>query len=176
MAHNVLVSVIGPDRVGLVSALTGRLYEVGADLGDVSFAVLGTGCEFTGIVELPDDLSCEQVSGDLAQLPALADTEISVTEYRLPTVHGEAGHVSHHISVAGGDRPGLVARLTEVFVEFSANIVRMNSQRVPGSGSDRYVTDYYVAIPPVATDRCLAAVANTARQLHVECSWQRVDD
>jgi glycine cleavage system transcriptional repressor len=172
MTHNALVSVVGPDRVGLVSALTGRLFEIGANLGDTTFAVLGAGCEFTGIVELPDEMTCEQAEKDLGGLPALAGTEISVSSYTLPPVHEEAGQVSHHIRVSGGDKPGLVARLTEVFVDFSANIVRMNSERVPGSAGDIYVTDYYVAIPQAATDRCLAAVANTARQLHVECSWQ----
>ena len=59
MSTTVLVSIIGPDRVGLVSAVTSRLFDLGADLGDTSFAVLGGGAEFTAICEFPGGMELE---------------------------------------------------------------------------------------------------------------------
>ena len=47
----VLVSVFCPDRTGLIAAIAGRLFDLGANLGDTSFTVLGGRC---GIhVDLP---------------------------------------------------------------------------------------------------------------------------
>ena len=39
----VLITIFCHDRTGLVSAITGRLFEIGANLGDTSFAMLGGG-------------------------------------------------------------------------------------------------------------------------------------
>ena len=38
-----LVSILGPDRIGLVAAIADHLYATGINLRDVSFAALGTG-------------------------------------------------------------------------------------------------------------------------------------
>lgn len=43
------VSMTGPDRVGLISAVTARLFDLGANLADTNFAVLGTGFEFNAV-------------------------------------------------------------------------------------------------------------------------------
>src|SRR5262245_7561107 len=47
MAKSALVSVICEDRTGLIAAITGRMFDLGINLGDTTFAVLGTGAEFT---------------------------------------------------------------------------------------------------------------------------------
>ena len=72
------------------------------------------------------------------------------------------------------DQPGLVARVSEAFVEFGANIVRLNSERVRGGRKTLYVTNFDVAIPSDRAQACLAAVANTAAQLQLDCTWEVV--
>ena len=74
MSHTALVSIIGPDRVGLVSAITGRLFDLGADLGDTSFAVLGGGAEFTAICEFSDPMELETLQSELEALPEVEDS------------------------------------------------------------------------------------------------------
>ncbi len=174
MSHTVLISVLGSDKVGLVAALTGRLYDMGANLGDTSFAVLGTGFEFTSVVELPSDVTADHAAADLAAVPLLNGADITVREFHHQTTHDDSGRVTHRIRVEGGDQPGLVARLSEVFIEFGANIVRMNSEKVPGSHGDRYVTIYNVSIPDGAVNKCLATVDNTAQQMQMGCDWVSV--
>ena len=39
--------ILAPDRVGLVSEVADHLFEACVNLGDTTFAVLGTGAEFT---------------------------------------------------------------------------------------------------------------------------------
>jgi len=70
------------------------------------------------------------------------------------------------ILTAGGDRPGLIARLSEVFGSFKANIVRLDAQRVPEQGL--YVPPLAVAIPE-RDEACLNTVANTAGELNLSC-------
>lgn len=163
----VLISIFCPDRTGLVAAITGHLFDIGANLGDTSFSMLGTGAEFTSVCDLPADISAAEAESGLAALPELQRARVSVRPFELDAAHGPAGRITHRIVVSGGDRPGLVARLSEVFGQFSANIVRMDAQRVPEQGL--YATRFAVAIPPERADACLATVANTAGELHLSC-------
>jgi glycine cleavage system transcriptional repressor len=169
-----LISITCPDRVGLVSAVSGRLFELGANLGDTTFAVLGGGAEFTSVVELPEDMELEAADAELRALPELEAADISVTRFALPPVHGPLGRVTHKITVTGGDRPGLIARLSEVFVQFGANIVRLNAERIdaPGGGS-QYAVIFAVFLPEGSAQSCLATVANTAGSLALSCQWEK---
>jgi glycine cleavage system transcriptional repressor len=162
----VLISVFGPDRTGLVAAITGRLFELGADLGDTSFAMLGTGAEFTSVCDLPAGLQPLEVEGDLAAMPELSGATVTVRPFGLEPQHGPTGRITHRVVVSGGDRPGLIARLSEVFGEFKANIVRLDAQRLPEQGL--YVTRFAVSIPD-RVDACLNTVANTAGELNLSC-------
>jgi glycine cleavage system transcriptional repressor len=162
----VLITVFCPDRTGLVSAIAGRLFEIGANLGDTSFAMLGGGAEFTSVCEIPADSAAAEVEAGLAALPELAGARISVRPFELDAAHGPQGRITHRIVVSGGDRPGLVARLSEVFGQFKANIVRMDAQRIPEQGL--YVTRFAVSLTERA-EACLATVANTAGELNLAC-------
>ena len=167
----VLISVFCPDRTGLVAAIAGRLFDVGANLGDSSFAMLGGGAEFSSVCEIPPDLTPAEVEAELTALPVLAGAQISVRAFELEAAHGPLGRITHRVIVSGGDRPGLVARLSEVFGEFQANIVRMDAQRVPEQGV--YVTRFSVSIPN-RVDACLSTIANTAGELNLSCHVEEV--
>jgi glycine cleavage system transcriptional repressor len=172
---SVLVSVFCPDRTGLVASITGRLFELGANLGDVDFSVLGSGAEFTAICRTPDHLQPEMLRQDLAGLPELSSATVSVTGFALDPLHGPNAQVTHVVSVGGGDRPGLIARLSEVFAQFNANIVHMNAQTVPEVGGSRYVIRFAVCIPPAGATACLNTIANTAGELGLSCAWEEND-
>jgi len=168
-----LISIFCPDRTGLVAAIAGRLFDLGADLGDTSFAVLGAGAEFTTVCELPGGTDPAEIEADLKRLPALADANVTVRPFRLDPVHGPTGRVTHRVSVSGADRPGLIARLCEAFVEFRANIVRLSSERAPGPRGGQYVVQFAVSIPPESASACLATVSNTAQGLQLTCHWEK---
>lgn len=167
----VLISISCPDRPGLVAAITGRLFDLGVNLGDTSFAMLGTGAEFTSVCEMPLALDMAEMHQELARLPELAGARIAIRPFELEADHGDLGRITHRITVSGGDRPGLVARLSEVFGQFRANIVRMDAQRVPEQ--DLYVTRFSVCIPARA-EACLATITNTAGELHLTCHTETV--
>lgn len=172
MARTYLVSIACDDRTGLIAAITGRLFDLGGNLGDTSFAVLGAGAEFTSLVDLPDHLDAASVRAELAALPETKGGTIEVAVYDKPTRHGPLGEVTHIVTVAGGDQPGLIARIAEVFGEFGANVLNMDA----GLESGAYTMRFAVAIPPAAADKCLATVANTAEGMNLACRWRAAAD
>lgn len=172
MTAHLLVTFFCPDRTGLVSGVTGALFDLGANLGDTTFAVLGGGAEFTTICSLPDDVTADHVTDRLRALPELAEAELTVEPFTLSPEQGPTGDVTHRIVLIGGDQPGLIARLSEVFVQFGANIVRIEARRVPDAPGHRYETRFAVWIPEEKAQSCLATVANTAGELSLDCRWQ----
>ncbi|NKB48866.1 MAG: ACT domain-containing protein [Alphaproteobacteria bacterium] len=174
MSHDVRIAISCPDRTGLLAAITGRLFDLGADLGDTSFAVLGAAAEFACVATLPDTLAPDETEAELAKLPDLKGATIAVTPFKLASVHSETGQITHRIEVRGADKPGLVARLAEVFAEFGANIVRLDSEHIPGGGEGDYLIRFEVWLPPARAASCLAAADNTAGSLGLSCKSEAV--
>ena len=178
MAHDIRIAISCPDRTGLLSAVTGRLFDLGADIGDASFAVLAAAAEFATVARLPDTLTAQDVLDGLTGLDELEGAEISVTPSKVPrslgAIHPEIDQVTHQVEVHGTDRPGLVARLTEVFSDYGANIVRMDCERVRGGHAEDYIIRIEAWIPDERAETCLAAVDNTAQSLGLSCTSEAV--
>lgn len=174
MAGLALVSTFCSDRVGLVSGVTGHLFDQGINLRDVTFAVMGSGAEFSAVCELPADVSVEDLHASLAATPELAGAQIKVTPFDFDPNPGPLGLITHRIEVSGGDQPGLIARLSEVFGQFGANIVRLDAQTLPDHEGGRYSIRFAVSIPTERAAACLATVANTAESLGLASAAQAV--
>jgi len=176
MATNVLISVICHDRNSLVADVAGRLFDLNIQLGDTTFAVLGDAAEFTCIAEVPGDVTLEAIEREIASLNDMDEARITVSAFDMKPVHEDSGHITHRIELDGRDRPGIIARVSEVFGQFSPNIVRLNSEHIPEKGHDRYVTRFAVNIPERRTDACLATIANTAGEMRMTFRYERVED
>lgn len=163
-----LVNIDCTDRTGLIAAVTGHLFDLGADLGDAAFAAVAGRAEFSTECEVPSEIDAARLQAELQSLPELAGGTVTVEQ----AGDAPAGRASHRIVVSGGDRPGLIARLSEAFVQYDANILRLDASRIPGPGGSRYVTRFAVAIPPRSVQACLATVANTAGELGLACHWE----
>jgi glycine cleavage system transcriptional repressor len=175
MAKNTaLISILCEDHTGLIADVTGRLYDLGVNLGDTSFAVLGGGAKFTIVGKLPPDVSIADVDEELRSLPVLKTAELSVGPFAFRETHDQSAHVTHRIEIIGNDSPGLIARLSEALRRMGANIVELNSESVPGAGGARFVLRMAVSIPQDKTAVCLATVDNTAAQMNLSCRWQQV--
>jgi glycine cleavage system transcriptional repressor len=171
MPSTALISVLCPDKAGLVAAIAGRLFDLGVNLRDTSFAVLGKGAEFTAVCDLEGGLTREAVEGELRGLAELAGAEVSVRAFTMEPDPGPTSQITHHIAVTGGDQPGLIARLCEAFVEFGVNIVSLNAGPSPGREGRTYTIRISVWIPENAAEACLATVTNTAQHLGMTCRW-----
>jgi glycine cleavage system transcriptional repressor len=169
-----LVSIICEDQSGLIANVTGRLYDLGVNLGDTTFAVLGGGAEFTLVAKLPGSVSLDELERELKALPGLRQARLSVAPFSYRESHDERARITHRIEITGDDSPGLIARLSEAFRQFGANIVRLNSESVPGESGARFLLRLAVWVPADKTAACMATVANTAGQMNLKCQWQQV--
>lgn len=177
MSETVLISITGEDAVGLIAKVTGTLYELGANLADTSFSVLGHGFEFTSVSEILDeDTDQAAILEALKALPELSTARIEVQQFHLEPTAAERGIITHRITVRGGDQPGLVARLSEVFIDFHANVIRMNCRRNVTSSGTEYVTTFAVSIPENRAAHCLSAISNTAGSLRLQADWTVVEN
>jgi glycine cleavage system transcriptional repressor len=167
LSNTMRISVHTADRTGLIAAIAGRLFDLGANLGDTTFAVLGEGAEFTSIADLPAGVRLSDVRGALAALPEVAGGQVEVAPYEFKPRFGPSARVTHRITVSGGDQPGLVARLAEAFGQYDANIVHLEAQKEPDPAPGRYLTRFAVFIPAAKTEPCLATVRNTAQSLNL---------
>jgi glycine cleavage system transcriptional repressor len=174
--YTALLSVFSKDRVGLISLVTGHLFDRGINLGDTSFARLGDGGEFSSIIEVPSDLSETVLSEELLSLEGLADADIDVRRLQPVAAKTPPTEVTHNILCEGEDQPGLLARLSEVFIDFDANIIRLKSDRAASKNGMKFITHLAVNIPPRRAANCLAALANTAESLGQSLSFEAVED
>jgi glycine cleavage system transcriptional repressor len=176
MAKTYRLTLTCNDRSGLVASITGLLFDLGGNLGDTTFAVYGTEAEFSTLVDMPDALAADDIREELAGLGLPSGARIDVAPFEGPAAPGPMGRVTHVITLSGGDQPGLIARLAEVFGQFGANVVHLEAGPDRGSGPQgQYATRFSVALDEATAATCLATVANTAESLHLDCSWDKVE-
>ncbi|TXH38400.1 MAG: amino acid-binding protein [Rhodospirillaceae bacterium] len=174
MAKTALISIICADHAGLIADVTGRLFDLGVNLADTTFAVLGGGAEFTLVARLPEGISLADIEADLKDLSLLADAKLTVQPFQYRESHDENAQITHRVEIVGDDNPGLIARLSEALPQFDTNIVRLNSESVPSASGARFVLRMALSVPPDKAASCMAAIANTAGQLQLKCHWQEV--
>jgi glycine cleavage system transcriptional repressor len=170
MMKHYLLTLVCPDRTGLISDITGELFDLGINLCDTSFAVLGEGAEFSAVLEIPDKLSTDDVYRQLKTIQGLEQTEILLKPFTYGTLRKETGMITHHIVFEGDDQPGLVARLTELLVDYGANIVHMDTRVLRKTENSSYIIELSVWIPESRRTACLAALNNTAASLGMGCN------
>ena len=172
--HTALISILCEDRPGLIADVTGRLYELGINLGDTSFAVLGSGAKFTVVARLPADVTIQDVDEDLRSIPVLKGAEMSIAPFAYRETHDQTAHVTHRIEITGDDSPGLIARLSEALRPLGVNIVELNSESAPGGSGARFILHMALWVPKGKEAVCMATIANTAGQMNLSCKWQQV--
>ncbi|MCC9624405.1 hypothetical protein LPB41_22215 [Thalassospira sp. MA62] len=166
MKANTRITVSCSDRVGLVSDISGRLFDIGANLGPTSFGIDDGKAKFETTCELPADCpqsECKTAISELELENATIDVEAIASA---PELTGAPG-ATHLIECWGVDQPGLTARLSEIFIEYHANIVRLAASSVDEKDSRIFTIRFAVAIPPERAANCLSTLANTAGSLHM---------
>jgi glycine cleavage system transcriptional repressor len=169
-----LISILCEDRPGLIADVTGRLYDLGINLGDTSFAVLGSGAKLTVMAKLPSDIGIADVEDELRSIPVLKGAELSVAPFVFRETHDQTARVTHRIDITGDDSPGLIARLSEALRPMGANIVELTSESVPAPSGARFLLRMAIWVPPGKEAVCMATIANTAGQMNLSCRWQQV--
>ena len=166
----ILVEILAADRAGLVHEVSDVLFGLGANLADTKFAVLGEGCRFASLVEVPSGTVLSDLEQQLAEVPQLESAEIIVRDYPYSASRQATGKITHRLAIDGGDRPGLVQRISEALVDMGVNIVRLDAHQEDHQSGRRYVTGFALYIPPEAVQQVDNAISNISGSLRLQAT------
>jgi glycine cleavage system transcriptional repressor len=162
--HELAITVIGPDRTGIVADVSEALAGVGANLTDSTMTRLRGHFTMTLICTGP---TAEQVESALEPLTDVVTAVRSVE----PEKHAGAGGEPFLVSVHGADRLGIVAAVTRVVAGADGNITDL-STRLAGS---LYVLIAEVEVPVGGSDELAEKLAVAASELGVDVTLRRAE-
>ena len=162
--HELAITVIGPDRPGIVADVSEALAGVGANLTDSTMTRLRGHFAMTLICTGP---AVEAVEVALAPLDGVTTAVRAVDPEAGGADRGEPWVVSVH----GADRLGIVAAVTRVVAGAGGNITDL-STRLAGT---LYVLIAEVDLPAGSSDELAERLAVAAAELGVEVTLRRAE-
>lgn len=156
------VAVLGPDRPGVIAALTQVLLADAGNLEDASMTILRGQFAMTLVVDVP--LTAAEVEADLAPVAERLGLLVSVREAAPPSPVAP-GAMPYLVSVHGADRPGLVHRVAALIASYGGNITDLTTRLTDGL----YVLVAEIDLPR-PPDELAADLAALAAELGVEAS------
>ncbi len=164
----VVLTLLGTDRAGLVSAVSQLITEQGGSWERSQMAHLaGT---FAGIVEI--DVPSAQVDALVSGVEALGAQGLRVTVERsgdAPAAAAEGHRMSLHL--VGADRPGIVAEVSALLARHGVNLEELSTQVVeaPMAGGMLFEADAVAGVPDSADTAALrSALEALANELMVD--------
>jgi len=175
MNARLVLTVIGPDRPGLVDRLSATIAQSQGSWQKSRMARLAG--QFAGIVEV--DVPTDAVSLLTAALADLAGLSVQVHAAD-PSAFGAPGHAvdaaqtpprTARLAFVGQDRPGLVQAISRVLAQAGVNVDELDTRTflAPMSGVPVFEAEAAVHLPPaLALDTLRAALEAVARDLVVD--------
>jgi glycine cleavage system transcriptional repressor len=165
--NELAITVIGPDRTGIVADVAEALSGLGANLTDSTMTRLRGHFAMTLVCTGPDVDAVEKALAPLSADGRLLTTVRSVEPEEDTGVAGEP----YLVSVHGADRLGIVAAVTRVVAAAGGNITDLTT-RLSGA---LYVLVAEVDVPPGAVDVLATRLAQAAAGLGVEVTLRPAD-
>ena len=144
MQVSLVMTIIGPDRPGLVGQLSAVIADHGGNWLESRMAHLGG--QFAGILRVQVPVELEQKF--LAALPSLETQGLAVLVQKdIPTVLTPRQLAT--IEVVGHDRPGIVRQISQVLAQQQVNIEELTTvcESAPMSGEELFRATAQVQLP-----------------------------
>lgn len=170
----VVVTVVGPDRSGIIAKVAGLLFRLEGNLENVSQTILQSVFSGTFIVQLPGEVSKDLLVRELSRAVAPLDLKAYVDDFVTPgedlTLVGSDPYV---ITTRGPDRKGLVARITAILAAHKVNVTDLQAVFKGGDDPDDNIMIYEVDVPADADGQALQAELRAkAAQLDLQINIQ----
>ncbi len=169
----IIVSVLGHDRPGIIAAVAEALFLNECNIEDVSQTILQT--EFAGvfIASRPDALKTEELRAGLQEKLEPMGLSALLRDMEASGVWDPPPSDPFVITTMGPDRPGLVAGITGLLVQFGINISNLKAVFRGGDNPLENTMIYEVDIPVAADQNSFReALYERGRELHLEVSLQ----
>ncbi|UFS69311.1 ACT domain-containing protein [Geomonas sp. RF6] len=175
MRRNIVFTLTGPDRVGLVESVTKLLLAHSANVESSRMARLGGEFAMLALVSLPAE-KLPQIDRDLDALTA--------NGYKVTTTPTEPGYSAtprgwraFQIEVEGADHEGIIHEVARYLSERGINIESMETGVTPApiTGTPLFNMTAIVAVPPALADRSWeVALQEAGNHLNVDITLSPV--
>jgi|SRR5579859_2589403 len=174
MLTPLVMTIIGPDRTGLVESVARVVAEQGGNWLESRMSRLGG--EFAGILRI--ELPADKRQPLLDALQKLQGAGLTVVvrpdELKIPAATGR----QTKLEIIGHDRPGIVREITRALAHAGVNVEEFSSEIVsaPMSGETLFKARAHLQLP----EGCDLAALKTelekiAADLLVDVSWAELD-
>lgn len=133
-----IITVIGPNRLGIVAAVTKVLYEHGCNIEDSCMTKLQDGFTIMLIMSAPDGIDVESFDMSMKEVEASLGLTIQLKEMGREVV-AKSLSGNHMITVYGSDRPGIIYRISEALAKRDIGITDLKTKIVRGGETDVYI-------------------------------------
>ncbi|MGO8673775.1 MAG: glycine cleavage system protein R [Capsulimonadaceae bacterium] len=170
MSQAVVITAVGQDRPGIIAGLARVMYDLGANLDDVTMTRLQHAFANMISATLPDAVSLDACRAALAVLED--ELGLTITVQTVPAGGEHTAEADHLITVYGTDKPGIVYRVTERLSQRGVNITDMDTRRAGTASAPLYVMLIEVASDGVDLSKDLS---DLRRDLRVDITIQDLD-
>jgi glycine cleavage system transcriptional repressor len=164
MQRQFVLTLTGPDRVGIVNDLTGLLLERGGNIETSRMARLGGEFAVLMLVTLPEErlAGLEQCLGPLTS----QGYRVTTTPAEKPAPQPPAGWLPYRIEVRGADHEGIIHEVARYLSAQGINIESAESETTPApvSGSPLFAMTAQVLVPPGLAEKGWEAGLEEVRQ------------
>jgi len=177
MANYALLTAIGADRPGIVSAIAGILFENDCNIEDSQMTRLGPDFTCMLMIRMPEGMVGDQLAQRLASAGQSLGLRLHLHDLR-PEDASEPRREQpkHLIHVYGADRKGIVHSITKHLADNSVNITNLHTE-VIHHDAPLYVMMIEVEIPPfVDAGRLQSQLSAIGKQIEVVVSMKPKDD
>ncbi|NJM41861.1 MAG: transcriptional regulator [Anaerolineae bacterium] len=149
---NLVFTLTGTDRVGIVEEVTGLFFDLGGNVETSRMVRLGGAFAMLMLVALP--------SGQFGELEERLQ-RLTAQGFKVTTQQTEAAHaktatgVAHHIHVQGADHEGIIHEIAEYLSGHGINIETMDTETKPAptTGAPLFSMKALVLVPSALTHK-----------------------
>jgi glycine cleavage system transcriptional repressor len=169
----IVVFVLGPDRPGIIAAVSKTLFEQGCNLEDVSQTILQAEFMAIFIALMSDDKKEDTVLAALRAAIKPMGLFVHLDAIKKPETGQQSEAEPFIITTIGPDRPGLVAGVTEVLASHGINITNLKAVSRAEHNLKNFVMIYEVDIPPaIDLPAFRTALYARAKELELDINLQ----
>lgn len=148
MMKNLVLTLTGHDRIGLVEMVTKLVLDNGGNVDSSKMARLGGEFAILMLVSVPSPRFDELNNG----INGLQSEGFKVTTCETSNEDPQkfAGWFPYQVLVKGADHEGIIHQITRSLVEYGANIETMDTNMVkaPMSGTPLFMMTAIILVPP----------------------------
>ncbi|MCP4954949.1 glycine cleavage system protein R [Photobacterium aquimaris] len=159
-----IVTIIGKDKPGLVEQLSDTVYLNHANWVSSSLSQLGG--QFAGIIQI--EVAAQYVITLRQALTAIEDLHIHIVDDHTQTA---VPYIAQQLTVTGNDRRGIVKEVTQHLTQLGVNIAKLktDTRSAPNWGYPIFVAEFQLHTPPeINTDMIQQQLEQLADDLTID--------